>query len=125
MMTAFDLCDTTIPCGQRDVTIVTPQALTLLNNEFIHRRAESLAGRVLSSHPGTVAGQIEAVWRAILNRQPVAVEIRLAEEHIERQSEQFQRSDSENSDRIRSSHELALASLSLVLFNSNEFMYVD
>ena len=125
MMTAFDQCDTTLPCGQRDVTIVAPQALTLLNNEFIHRRAESLAGRVLISHPGTVRGQIDAVWRAILNRQPLAVEIRMAEEHIERQSEQFQRSDSENSDRTRSSHELALASLCLVLFNSNEFMYVD
>ncbi len=125
MMTAFDLCDSTLPCGQRDVTIVAPQALTLLNNEFIHKRAETLAGRVSMSHPDKLDGQIDAVWRAVLNRQPSAVERQMAVDHVTRQSERFQLADSENSKRTRSPHELALASLCLVLFNSNEFIYVD
>lgn len=125
MMTAFDLCDTTLPCGQRDVTIVAPQALTLLNNEFTHRRAESLAGRVSGSHPDTVSSQIDSVWRCILNRPPSEVEMRMALKHVQRQSDRFELPDSENLKRTLSPHELALASLCLVLFNSNEFIYVD
>ena len=125
MMTAFDLCDTTLPCGQRDVTIVAPQALTLLNNEFIHGRAESLARRISRNHPDAMSAQIHAVWRSILNREPSWGEMRLAREHIQRQSDRFELPDSENSKRTLNPHELALASLCLVLFNSNEFMYVD
>jgi len=125
MMTAFDLCDTTLPCGQRDVTIVAPQALTLLNNEFIHRRAEALARRISKNHPDAVNAQIDAVWRSILNRQPSGVEMRMAAEHVQRQSERLELPDSENSKRTFNPPELALASLCLVLFNSNEFIYVD
>lgn len=36
MMTTFDLCDPTQSCGKRDVTTVPTQALTMLNNEFVH-----------------------------------------------------------------------------------------
>ena len=125
MMTAFDLCDTTLPCGQRDVTIVAPQALTLLNNEFMHKRAESLAGRLAQNHPDAVHDQIDAAWRSILNRRPSEVEMQMAAEHVLRQSERFHLPDSENPKRTLSPHELALASLCLVLFNSNEFIYVD
>ena len=125
MMTAFDLCDTTLPCGQRDVTIVAPQALTLLNNEFIHNRAASLAGRITKNEPEAVTGQIAAVWRAVLNREPSQVEMQMAAEHVQQQTDRFQQSDSENPQRTLSSHELALASLCVVLFNSNEFIYID
>ena len=129
MLTAFDLCDTTLPCGQRDVTIVAPQALTLLNNEFIHHRAESLAKRISEriseGQPDVANGQIDAVWRSILNRPPSEGEMLMGAEHIARQSERFQLPESENSKRTLSPHELALASLCLVLFNSSEFIYVD
>ena len=129
MLTAFDLCDTTLPCGQRDVTIVAPQALTLLNNEFIHHRAESLAKRISEriseGQPDFANGQIDAVWRSILNRPPSEGEMLMGAEHIARQSERFQLPESENSKRTLSPHELALASLCLVLFNSSEFIYVD
>jgi hypothetical protein len=125
MMTAFDLCDSTLPCGQRDVTIVAPQALTLLNNEFIHRRAETLAAQILGSHPDSASARIDAVWRAVLNRTPVESEVRLAADHLQRQAERFQQTISGNSSLNQSAQELALASLCLVLFNSNEFIYID
>ena len=122
MMTAFDLCDSTLPCGQRDVTIVAPQALTLLNNEFIHRRAETLATQILGSHPDSASARIDAVWRAVLNRTPAESEVRLAADHLQRQTERFQQTISGNSSLNQSAQELALASLCLVLFNSNEFI---
>jgi hypothetical protein len=45
LMTAFDFVDTTQPCGRRDVTLVAPQALALLNNPFVHEMSEALGGR--------------------------------------------------------------------------------
>ena len=125
MMTAFDLCDSTLPCGQRDVTIVAPQALTLLNNEFIHLRIETLAASVCVNHPDRVSAQIDATWRAILNRVPSEGEIRMATQHIERQVQRFRVADTEKFNGSHSAQELALASLCLVLFNSNEFIYID
>ena len=46
LMTTFDFSDTTLPCGQRDVTVVAPQALALMNNRFVHQCSEALARRV-------------------------------------------------------------------------------
>ncbi len=116
MMTAFDLCDTTLPCGQRDVTIVAPQALTLLNNEFVHHRAETLAAKLMLPDSAGGAEKISATWRAILKRSPTADEVLMASSHIKQQKDRF---SGESRD------ELAWASLCLVLFNSNEFAFVD
>ena len=45
LMTVFNFTDTTLPCGQRDVTTEPTQALALLNNEFVHEQSEALATR--------------------------------------------------------------------------------
>ncbi len=34
LLLTFDFCDTTQPCGQRDVSVVAPQALALMNGAF-------------------------------------------------------------------------------------------
>ena len=48
LMTAFDFADTTQPCSQRNISTVAPQALVLLNNEFVHEQSTALAQRVLT-----------------------------------------------------------------------------
>lgn len=83
MMTTFDQCDTTISCGRRDVSIVAPQALTLLNNQFMHQRAEALA-LAAAAIPGQ-ADQVRHIWQAILQRQPDEEELSESLEHIETQ----------------------------------------
>jgi hypothetical protein len=88
MMTAFDFSDTTLPCGQRDVTTVAPQALTLLNNQFSHDRALELARRTLEGS-NTAQGRIMSIWRAVLGRGPNPLEERLAMEHVKRQQHRF------------------------------------
>ncbi len=138
MMTTFDLCDTTLPCGQRDVTIVAPQALTLLNNEFVHARTASLAAKLMENESLPVSSRIDRAWRAILKRGPTFAEQQLAFEHIVRQTERFEKNGKElategapvgettgSHEGRNTPEELALASLCLVLFNSNEFAFVD
>ena len=75
LMTTFDVCDSTLPCGRRDVSIVAPQALTLLNNDFVHARALALAAAVQSAHEGAdEVSLVESVWQRVLNRKPTAAE---------------------------------------------------
>jgi hypothetical protein len=120
MMTTFDFGDTTLPCGRRDVTTAAPQALTLLNNQLINDRALALARRVTASS-AEAPQRTAAAWRFALGRNPSDDELRLGVEHVERQRQRFA-SGSTQSD---SPELLAWASLCLVLFNSNEFLYID
>ncbi len=96
LMTTFDLCDSTEPCGQRDVSIVAPQALALLNNPFAHEQSESLAIRVTSakteessSDASTLKQHVRAVWRAVLARDPNEREERAAIAHVAAQRKKF------------------------------------
>ena len=115
LMTTFDQCDTTLPCGQRDVSTVAPQALALLNNEFVHQRAEALA-TCLAKPDGDELQQVQAIWRAILKRDAEPEEATAALAHVATQQKRFEGEHS---------RQLAWASLCVVLFNSNEYLYVD
>ncbi len=88
MMTTFDLSEPTLSCGQRDVTIVPTQALTLLNNRFVHDRSEHLAAVIRESAVG-VAEQVRLAWNSVLQREPNAVELQRSIEHLAMQARAF------------------------------------
>lgn len=89
LLTTFDLCDTTQPCGQRDISTVAPQALALLNNAFVHEQSEHLAHRVLSATPEGREQQVRTAWRLALGRGPSASELAACQTHLERQAVRF------------------------------------
>ena len=89
MMTAFDFGDTTLPCGRRDSTIVAPQALTLLNNGFVHQRAEALARLIPTETELSSEAVAAEVWNRVLNRRPSPQESRLAAAHLNSQTQRF------------------------------------
>ncbi|QDV48875.1 PSD1 and planctomycete cytochrome C domain-containing protein [Gimesia fumaroli] len=127
MMTTFDLCDSTQSCGKRDVTTVPTQSLAMLNNEFVHARSETLAREIsqATSEPGA---QVRQLWERVYARPPAAEEKTLAVRHLVVQSAHFQKSQQQaasTSSTEMTPNELALASLCHVLFNSNEFLYLD
>ncbi len=88
MLTAFDLSDPTLSCGERDVTTVPTQALALLNNQFVHVRSQSLA-QLIEAKKLTPEDQIRSVWSNVLKRQPSQEEIELARNHINVQLKTF------------------------------------
>ncbi len=112
MMTTFDLCDPTLSCGKRDVTVAPTQALTLFNNQFVHDRSTHLA-QTLALKYAEVPMQMESAFLSVLQRKPDADERRLSLNHIASQSDAL-------SDPVK-----ALASLCHVLMNTNEFLYID
>ena len=79
--TVFDSPDTTLPCGQRDVTIVPTQALAMLNNAFVHRQSAALAKRALegAKSDDEIARRL---WRSSLGRDPRATELDAAKEFL-------------------------------------------
>lgn len=89
-MTTFDFCDTTLPCAQREVTTVAPQALVLLNHAFVHERSEALARRVEKIAGADVQTQVETAWELALGRAPTKAEVRLGVEHIQLQRTRFE-----------------------------------
>jgi hypothetical protein len=112
LMTAFDFCDTTRPCGQRDVTIVPTQALALLNNPFVHERSTELSRKLIERHPNQLRRQLDGAWLACLARLPTDEERTWAEAYLQQQKELLDAAQS-------------LESLCHVLLNTNEFVYVD
>lgn len=141
MLTTFDFCDTTQPCGQRDVTIVAPQALALLNNEFVHQQSQRTALRILARPDLDRVGQVELAWRMILGRSPRPEEQELAAKHLAMQQRHFadriaadgsltlaefaERNRSTASHSALLQEQAAMTSLCHVLINSNEFVFCD
>lgn len=89
LMTVFDFSDTTLPCAQRNISTVAPQALALLNNDFVHAQSDALAERVVREAGSNRAAQIELAWWLTLSRGPTAAERDFAVEHLARQRERF------------------------------------
>jgi len=119
LMTIFDFADTTQPCAQRNVSTVAPQALALLNNEFVHEQSDAFARRVAQDAGSDGTARIDRAWWLALSRAPSPEEQATAAAHFARQRERFTAQDPATAD-ARS-----LASLCHVLINLNEFIYVD
>jgi hypothetical protein len=115
MLTTFDFCDTTQPCGQRDVSTVAPQALALLNGAFAHEQSQSLARRVIKAAGEEPVIRVKTAWRLALGREPRPEELTLALDHVARIQK------TAPADAV----DFGLESLCHVLLNSNEFIYVD
>jgi hypothetical protein len=104
LFTTFDAPDTSVSCSRRTVTTVAPQALALMNSEFMQAQAQALADRVREQSPGD---HISGAWRLALGREPTEYERERAQGLLQELS-----SD-------------ALAQVCLLVMNLNEFVYVD
>jgi mono/diheme cytochrome c family protein len=101
MLATFDAPDTSQSCPRRDSSTVAPQALTLMNSEWMHKQAERFAARISKSDD-----PVGAAWRVALSRTPQDAERAKAEQFLARNSNSLQQ-------------------LALLVFNMSEFLYVD
>jgi hypothetical protein len=102
-MSTLDCADSSQSVAKRDETITALQALSLLNNQFMLGMSEHFAERIQSSSP-EAALQIARAFRLVTGRDPDEEEqgalIRFAEDH-------------------------GKANMCRLLFNLNEFVFVD
>ena len=99
----FDLPDQNQTAAARNVSTVSTQALTLLNNPFVLHQARLFAARLEREAPGDVERQIELAYRIAVTRQPTAAEAGIAADLVAAQS---------------------LVDFAHVMLNLNEFVYL-
>jgi hypothetical protein len=103
-MERLDCPDPSMLAPKRTTTITAIQALALLNNPFVVWLSERFAERVASEAGTDVDAQIRLAYRLALNRDPSSVEIRRLSGYAARNG---------------------MANACRLLFNSNEFVFVD
>ena len=100
LLESLDCPDPSVMAPRRNRTITPLQALSLLNNPFSEECARRFAARIGEGHP---VGQIAAAYRLALLREPTEEELKLAQDFV---------------------RDEGLAQFCLVLFNTNEFLYL-
>jgi hypothetical protein len=114
----LDAPDTTFSCDQRPISTTAPQALTFLNGDFINQQARHFAAR-LEREAGTDAtAQVRQAFALALCRPPRPEEEQAALAFLARQQTQIE-TEAQAGDARRK----ALEGFSLVLLNTNEFVY--
>ena len=78
----FDLPDQNITAAYRNTSTVAPQALTLMNNEFVLGQARLFARRIAELAPYDVDRQVDLVYRTALARGPAPEEADLARQLV-------------------------------------------
>ena len=99
----FDLPDQNQTAAARNVSTVSTQALTLMNNPFVLNQAELFAARLEREAPGDLDAQIERAYLIALTRKPTAMELEVARGLATEQS---------------------LVDFTHVMMNLNEFLYL-
>ena len=104
MFEAYDQPNPLNTCDRRNRSTIAPQALLLMNNNFVFVQAKQFAARLEQEAPGNVRQQIERAFRLALGRAPSGAESADAADYIGGRSER-------------------LAEFARALFNLNEFVY--
>jgi hypothetical protein len=108
ILETYDAPDSTLSCSRRDVTNVSPQALALMNNNSIFERAREFAARLRKQDGADNDAWVTDAWQIALGRPPSEAEKRHAIAMLSKP------------DREKATDEFCL-----MLFNLNEFIYVD
>ncbi len=104
LLDVFDCPDPSTKTPRRAVTVTPLQALALMNNSFVLRTSEQFAQRIHREAGDTITRQADRAYELAFAREPGQDELAAVEPFV-------------------AAH--GLAELCRVLFNSNEFLYVD
>ena len=99
--------------ARRNESTTAPQALMLLNSDFVHSIAAKLAADLNAAHGSDATALITNATLRCLARQPTKQEIEAGQKFLQKQTA------------LAPSFREALVDYCLALLNSNEFVYVD
>ncbi|HUY92838.1 MAG TPA: DUF1549 and DUF1553 domain-containing protein [Pirellulales bacterium] len=119
----LDFPDTNGSCEQRQVSTVAPQALTLLNGEFVQEAAKHFAAR-LTSEAADAPARIERAYLLALARLPSDAERDAVLEFLAKQAQQIRADLAAAGQAADGAERAALEAFCLVLLNANEFAYL-
>jgi len=113
IMSNFDLADTDSSCPVRFVTTQPSQALNMLNSNFLNDQAKQFADHLRSKNQNTTE-QIKLAYRLALARNPNQNEIKNNLDFLNT----LQKNHNQSKDQ-------AMNNFCLMIYNLNEFIYID
>ena len=116
LLNLFDFGDATTSLGKRPSTNVAPQALFMMNSEFLTERSRNLASSLLTQKDWSRAQRLQRVYLRVLNRHSTADEVEAGLGYIEGFQKRFGSSIQELN---------AWQSFCRILMASNEFIYLQ
>jgi hypothetical protein len=111
MFETFDAPEGIQSCSRRTESNTAPQSLTLLNGQWTVQEANRLAEKLVAATDDSEL--IRKAWLAVYTRAPKPEDMASARTFLERQTAEL------------GTRKAAAAELVRVLFNTNEFLYVD
>lgn len=130
MLAAYGVPDSSVACGRRIQNINTPQALTLLNGQWVEDATLSYANQIVGTG-STIARQplvthVRSMFRALLSREATGEEVDWGCQVARSICDRYQSHASESpDDSAREGMRLAIAEIARALINSNEFYFVE
>ena len=125
MLGVFDIPAMTTNCTIRDRSTVVLQSLAMMNDEFSLSQADEVAQRIQaaveSDQPQDNMQLVKRAFQLVLNRAPSRDESRWATEFLRQQALNYV-GEKEPS---QESSQRALSAMCQMLFNTNEFLYVE
>lgn len=123
-LSTFDGPAGEINCDRRAASTAAPQALTLMNGEFVRKQAAHFANRVRAETAAeptetAVLRQVARAWQIAYQRPARPEEVDVACRFLERQHRELRAAGRADADVA------ALTNLCQQLLASNEFLYVD
>ena len=133
VLSTFDLPRMDPNCTVRASSTVAPQALMLMNSDFVTRQARYFAQRLQKEIPDDMPAQVKKAWKLVFAQSAPPAEVASAVQFLQQQAQQFEKqaadgNKEEKKDRAaeKKKHELAaLASFCHALLSSNQFLYVE
>jgi mono/diheme cytochrome c family protein len=119
LIEVFDCPATVVSGPSRAVSTVSPQALALMNNEFVLRQSGFFAERVAREAGADRRAQVVRAFEIALNRPPDAGEIEWSLSFLKSQADGYARRKDEKPEAS------ALRDFCHAIINLNEFLYVD
>ncbi|HUQ70405.1 MAG TPA: DUF1553 domain-containing protein, partial [Planctomycetaceae bacterium] len=119
----FDFADPSMVSGQRDVTTVAPQALFMLNSQFVTRHAQAMAFRINGESSGARGdgAKVDLAYRLALGRPATMAERDRGVGYVNA----YLRDPAMRNVRIERARIDAWASFCQALFASAEFRYLN
>ncbi|MDX1984503.1 MAG: DUF1549 and DUF1553 domain-containing protein [Bryobacteraceae bacterium] len=120
LLELFDPADPNASTGVRNSNVTALQALSLMNNDFIHKQADEFAVRVGMAHPDT-PGRIQHAYQLALGRPATPAEVMEGSRFLTQAAVALKDSGLPAERQPRA----ALSSYLRTLLSSDEFFFVD
>jgi len=128
---SFDFADPSVISGTRQSTTVAPQALFMMNSEFVSRQTRAAAESLLSDSRLDDSARLAQLWRSAFSRPPAPTETERALAYVDALTTRLlsETATADNSPRTPEqtgeARLQAWQSLCRVALASNEFVYLE